>query len=412
MVTVTSPSPRATIGLFTPRPGALIWAAATVIAVALAAVAVPIHAALYGVPLIVALTLGLAHAGSVPLALVRPRTAAIASVIAVALTAITGTSAAPWPLSVPSMIAQAIVVLVIALRAPTILAVATWLASVALPLLIALPAGWFLPSYDLDAAVIDLVVFAGISGVTLAVGLLLAGRENVRAQLVREKQVSAAEQTRRELVEERARIARELHDVVAHSMSVIQVQATTARYRLPGLDDDAVQEFETIAASARTAMGEMRRLLGVLRDESTERATVPQPGVDAIGELIESARRAGVPVSYRPEAVPSVHGTVSLTAYRIVQEALSNVIRHAPGAETTVTIDRGDDARLHISVENAAAPDGAAPRTRPDQGGHGLIGMRERAALLGGSTSIGRTAGGGFRVEATLPLDPGDEEQA
>ena len=213
------------------------------------------------------------------------------------------------------------------------------------------------------------------------------------------------------MVKERNRIARELHDVVAHSMSVVQVQATTATYRIPGLDDTVRAEFDDIAAQARTALREMRTLLGVLREESGMAPLTPQPGRTGIEELAAGARRAGSVVevevgeSLQRTELPS---SVGLVVHRIVQEALANVVRHAHGARVDVRLHLQGEAgrrRVEVSVRNGPPSEDSGDAVGTlDDGGHGLVGMRERAVLLGGSVSCGPTDDGGFSVLAQVPL--------
>jgi signal transduction histidine kinase len=202
---------------------------------------------------------------------------------------------------------------------------------------------------------------------------------------------------------ERTRIAREMHDVVAHHMSLIAVRAETAPYRLGGLSEPAREEFGQISAVARESLVEMRRLLGVLRSEGQEALVAPQPGIADLGELVERARQAGAAVRLMlPEGAVGASPAVELTAYRIVQEALSNVARHAPGVPATVRLGT-DGGELTVVVHNDAPP-----QPVPDHGaGHGLIGMRERAVSVGGQLSAGRDPGGGFEVRAVLPLSGG-----
>jgi signal transduction histidine kinase len=232
---------------------------------------------------------------------------------------------------------------------------------------------------------------------------------------------------------ERARISRELHDVVAHHISMIAVQAETARLTTPGMPAAGAQRLSSIGDTARAALTEMRRLLGVLR-EDTETGVAdrqPQPGLRQLNELLDAAREVsgtgtrlilhGAPVTLDPG--------VELAAYRIIQEALTNARRHAPGAAVDVELHYADD-RLQLRIrDNGPGPPGAASvdaagagaawpdavgsgaagldaagsrGVRPD-GGHGLLGMRERAAAVGGELSTGQAAGGGFLVCATLP---------
>jgi signal transduction histidine kinase len=201
---------------------------------------------------------------------------------------------------------------------------------------------------------------------------------------------------------ERARIARELHDVVAHHISLIALQADTVRLTTPGLPADGASGLVTIADSARTALTEMRRLLGVLReDTAAEPDRRPQPSLHQLNELVDATRAAG-----RVAARLIVQGRVrplspvlELTAYRIVQEALSNSRRHAHGAAIDVDVRYGEDAlRLRVRDNGPAA-------TRTDGiPGHGLTGMRERAAMIGGTVTAGPADPVGFLVEAVLPV--------
>ena len=242
----------------------------------------------------------------------------------------------------------------------------------------------------------------------LAVGGI-GGLVAARRQLAVETRRTEAEQQRAAVLTERARIARELHDVVAHHMSLIAVQAETAPYRLTGLAADATDEFTSIGAGARQALVEMRRLLGVLRSEQPAELS-PQPGLAELPVLVDTARRAGADVTLRTRGTPRpVPVGVDVSAYRIVQEALSNARRHAPGAAVRVRLEHRPDA-VAIEVRNAAP---AAPPAPGDTGpGHGLLGMRERAAMLGGTVSADATPDGGFLVTAVLPTDPPDTDPA
>lgn len=224
-----------------------------------------------------------------------------------------------------------------------------------------------------------------------------------RQRLAEEERLTAEERTRRRLLEDRTRIARELHDIVAHHMSVIAVQSSTAAYRIEGLNDAARKEFDQIGDAARASLGEMRRLLAVLRSDDEDSERVPQPGLAGIDTLVQTTRRAGTPVSLDLRRAPDdVADTIALTAYRVVQEALSNVLRHATGAQTTVDVFRCDDD-LVVRVVNFAPPDGG-PRIEQPGPGHGLVGMRERVTVVGGRLTAEPRADGGFLVEAVLPL--------
>jgi signal transduction histidine kinase len=201
---------------------------------------------------------------------------------------------------------------------------------------------------------------------------------------------------------ERARIARELHDVVAHHISMISVQAETARLTTPGLPATGAQRLSAIGDTARAALTEMRRLLGVLREDArTEVADrQPQPGLRQLNELLDEARDAtgaGTRLIVRGAPDPLDPG-VELAAYRIVQEALTNARRHAPGAAVDVELHYTEDA-LTLRIRD----NGPGPAPEDPAGGHGLLGMRERATAVGGRLRAGPAVGGGFLVEARLP---------
>ncbi|MCP2334798.1 sensor histidine kinase [Actinomadura rupiterrae] len=239
-----------------------------------------------------------------------------------------------------------------------------------------------------------------------------AGAGIVRWARTQAERQSAAEQTigatllENTAKSERARIARELHDVVAHHISMIAVQAETARLATPGMPADGAKRLLSIGDTARTALTEMRRLLGVLREDAggTQQARQPQPGLAQLVDLVAETRATtGSAVRLIVSGpVAELDPGVELTAYRIVQEALTNARRHAPG--TAVDIELHYEANgLRLRVRDL----GPGPRDdiRPDA--HGLLGMRERAATVGGDLHIGPAPGGGFLIEATLPARSG-----
>ncbi len=230
----------------------------------------------------------------------------------------------------------------------------------------------------------------------------ISSRWGAERALAAQTERTELEQARRAVLEERARIARELHDVVAHHMSLIAVQAETAPYRLTDLPESALAEFGSLSGVAREALAEMRRLLGVLRSDQPA-ALAPQPQLSDLPALVDTARRAGVTVDLAvPRAMGDVPSGVAVCAYRIVQESLSNASQHAPGAAISVSVGHdGGAVRLRVANEPAAS---ARPAASEPGSGHGLTGMRERVALLGGSLSAGPSAGGGFVVSAVLPF--------
>jgi len=203
---------------------------------------------------------------------------------------------------------------------------------------------------------------------------------------------------------ERARIARELHDVVAHNVSVMIALADGASYALDEDPARAKSAMRTASRTGRQALGELRRLLGVLRDGDADAEFAPQPGLHQLDELLHDLRSAGVPVSYEVSGRPStlLPAGLELAVYRIVQEALTNTLKHAgPGAEAHVRMVHGDD-ELEVEVLDTGKP-------RPDppaNGAAGLRGMRERAAVYDGDLSAGPAPGGGWRVHLVLPLEP------
>jgi signal transduction histidine kinase len=298
----------------------------------------------------------------------------------------------PWPWHPAQVIALIISLFAVPLKYPRGIAVWTYLSAVALMVMFVLR-----PENNLIGVIL------GLTAITVIADLL--GRRNDSQRRLREEQErTELEQARRTVLEERTRIARELHDVVAHHMSLIAVRAETAPYRIAGgVPDPVADEFAAIAATSREALTEMRRLLGVLRSE-TPPPTQPQPGLSDLAELARAARDAGVDVRLEMPGTLPVPPALGLTAYRIVQEALSNARRHAAGAPVTIRLAEAD-GRLTVDVVNGPGTPSTAPAHDHPQG---LIGMRERATMLGGSLSARPTDDGGFAVTAVLPAN-GDE---
>ncbi len=238
-----------------------------------------------------------------------------------------------------------------------------------------------------------------------------AATQRVGHALAEQVAATQHEEARRAVLEERARIAREMHDIVAHHMSLIAVAAETAPYRLAErsesgsaeLTDDTAAEFASLSNAARAALADLRSLLGVLRNDE-EPARGPQPRLSDVPQLIEATQRAGIQVELSmPGGDNDVPAAAGLCSYRIIQEALSNAGRHAPGCSVTVDIGR-DDRQLRIDVTNGPGTSAAATPAHHHRAGHGIIGMRERVTLLGGSLSALPTADSGFIVTATIPL--------
>jgi len=269
--------------------------------------------------------------------------------------------------------------------------------------------------------VLALTSHGSVPAVLLAAGAPAAAAAGITVRARREARIrtAAGEALADTLTEhtargERARIARELHDVVAHHISMVAVQAETARLTTPGLPAAGAQRFTEIGNTARAGLTEMRRLLGVLRDDAEEAgATVadrhPQPGLPQLAELIDAARQASGSSARLIVSGPVAEFDpgVELAAYRIVQEALTNVRRHAPGAAVDVELRYHADALLLRIRDNGPGCAHASLDGRGSSGGgHGLAGMRERALAVGGSLRTGAAPGGGFLVSADLPAKP------
>jgi signal transduction histidine kinase len=219
----------------------------------------------------------------------------------------------------------------------------------------------------------------------------------------RERRVQLAERerdltAREAVVEERARIARELHDVIAHNVSMMVIQAGAER-RVLEETSPTREVLETVERIGRSALTEMRRLVGMLRSEDAD-PLAPQPGLRDLSTLVTQVREAGLPVDLVVEGEPcELPAGIDLSAYRIVQEALTNALKHAGEARAAVRVQYGADA-----LELEIADNGTGSAKAPESGGHGLVGMRERVALYGGRLDAGRRSGGGFSVRVVLPI--------
>jgi signal transduction histidine kinase len=254
----------------------------------------------------------------------------------------------------------------------------------------------------------DLVFVSIICGGVWATGRMVRGRRQLAAVLADKNVLLEQEQEARALqaaAEERARIARELHDVVAHSVSVIVVQAGAERRALGDERADTREVLEAIEQTGRQALTEMRRLLGMLRKDDDELALAPQPSLEHLDLLVSQIRDAGLPVGLEVEGTPApLPAGVDLSAYRIVQEALTNALKHAGPARARVRVRyRRDDVELEILDDGAGGEPVAA--NGDGSGGHGLVGMRERVTLFGGDLAAGQRSDGGYAVKARLPIE-------
>jgi signal transduction histidine kinase len=230
--------------------------------------------------------------------------------------------------------------------------------------------------------------------VMLLVRRVVGDRERRLALAARERDVASREA----VLEERARIARELHDAIAHNVSMMVVQAGAERRTIPSQEGSTLDVLATIEQIGRGALTEMRRLVGMLRNGDAE-PLAPQPGLADLPTLVTQVREAGLPVELHVEGDPrALPVGIELSAYRIVQEALTNALKHAGEARACVRVTYGPDS-LALDIVD----DGAGGPARAGGGGHGLIGMRERAALYGGRFDAGRAPSGGFAIHVLLP---------
>ncbi|MET9887919.1 sensor histidine kinase [Streptomyces sp. NPDC006430] len=352
-----------------------------------------------GLPLVTALVTG----ASILLAMFRPIAGWWLGLLAGGLSAwqIHGHvgSGQTWPWTAGGLFALAPVLLLVALRVPprvTVTVVGVSLAGTGLA------EALFKPEHS-QSSVLPAVLLYGFVGL---LGYALRATRLARGKLVEQETITEEERAQRTLLEERNRIARELHDVVAHHMSVISIQAQVAPHLVDNPSAELKENLAGIRENALEALTELRRVLGVLRSEQPDDPANPhhpQPTLAELDGLVDNVRSAGLAVTTEIAGTrrPLAPG-VELTAYRIVQEALSNCLRHAPGSRVEVGIAYGP-RELHLCVANSA-PTRPAP---PSQGaGHGLLGMRERAGMLGGELTAGPRPGGGYEVSAVLPMDP------
>jgi signal transduction histidine kinase len=229
---------------------------------------------------------------------------------------------------------------------------------------------------------------------------VVAARRTEAVRVAEERAKRSEEEARRAVDHERTRITRELHDVLAHSVSVMTVQASAVRRLLKPEQEREREALLTVEETGRQALVEMRRLLGIMRDDAEPAARAPQPGIGTLPALLEQIRRSGLPVELTIEGTPvELPPGVDLSAYRIVQEALTNTLRHAGPAHAWVAVRYGgEDVEIEVANDGSENGDGA---------GHGLVGMRERVALCGGELHSGPRPGGGFTIAARLPVSGG-----
>jgi signal transduction histidine kinase len=269
-------------------------------------------------------------------------------------------------------------------------------------LAIAIGAAAIVSNHDPTGSYADFVFMTITFTIVWLAGFGLGGKlrqvtvaEERAARLERERE----ERARTAVADERARIARELHDVVGHSVSVMTVQAAGVRRLLRPEQEREREALEIVEQTGREALAEMRRLVGVLRRPEEAPALAPQPSLVFLDKLVDQARESGLPVELRVEGEPvELPAGLDLTAYRLVQEGLTNALKHARAKHAQVLV-RYDDGHVEVSVTDDGTGDGGG-----ESGGHGLVGMRERVAVYGGELEAGKQPGGGYRLRARLPV--------
>ncbi|MET8678330.1 histidine kinase [Streptomyces sp. NPDC004647] len=345
-------------------------------------------------------TLGMALVQTAPLlvALLRPVGAWWLSLAITALISLSWT----WP--GPGVLAHLGVMVLVVLRSRPLVAFEMWLISV-----VVLGGLHSLSPDAFDGSGVPMAVFAAF---TLAIAVAARGWSVARGEVAEQETLVADVRGQHTLLEERARIARELHDVVAHHMSVIAIQAEAAPYRVSDPPEELTKSFSTIRQSAVEALAELRRVLGVLRFESpddTGMPDAPQPDLSRLDELVDGVRAVGLSVEIaRTGAQRPLPQGVELSAFRIIQEALSNALRHAPGSQVRVEV-----AYVLTGVGLRIVNTPPTGKVQPSPGmGHGVMGMRERASMLGGEVTAEPTPDGGFEVAAFLPAEQLTDQRA
>lgn len=348
--------------------------------------------------------LGLAAAVPLVLVLSRPVAAWWLSLAGICVVAASGLDTELWPFAETTSASHLTVMVLVALRSQPRVAVVMWLCTAAAGNVV-------VKVFHQEAWEVNNVAdFTLWSAIALTCAALVRGWWDARGRAVASHTETLAERSRRTTLEERTTIARELHDVVAHHMSLIAIQAEAAPYRVEKPPPELAASFVTIRENAVAALAELRRVLGVIRisdyghDDDPE---APQPTLDALDGLLDNVRKAGLPVEkVVVGARRDLPQGVELSAYRIVQEALSNALRHAPGADTRVELAYVLGG-LAVRVVNGPVGADAGPGTEAGSlnlgSGQGITGMRERVVMLHGELTAGPAAEGGYEVVAWLP---------
>ncbi|MEV6685318.1 histidine kinase [Streptomyces sp. NPDC051130] len=354
----------------------------------------------HGVSQAMLLLMGLMAAAPVLMTLVRPVGAFWAALAVTAVLSLVQDRDLTWPWSPGTFAAYLGVMAVVAMRSRP--RVACWLWVITLVFGAAMPV--LVSSYESNVA-----PMAFVSALVLLTVTVLNTRRQAEREVVAQQQVTAVERDRRTLLEERTTIARELHDVVAHHMSVVAIQAEAAPYRVKNPPAELEAAFATIRENAVAALTELRRVLGVVRSADYEAPDEPQPTLASLDGLLANVREARLSVEKTVTgAVRELPQGVELSAYRIIQEALSNSLRHAPGAAAGVEVSYVLGG-LGIRVVNGPPTEKVLPSPGT---GHGITGMRERVAMLEGEMTAGETAAGGYEVAVFIPVRRPTEPQA
>ncbi|MCS0601220.1 histidine kinase [Streptomyces sp. LP11] len=391
---------------FSGRPRAYaLWTPHTVVA-AVGVVAMLLNLASNGTDGVAGLLCGFLALGPVLLTLVRPAGAFWLSLAATTVVGLVGDDWQSWPWAEGSFLSHLAVLTVVAIRTRPRTAAWMWLLTV-------LYGSWIVAVLGAGHDDIDASPMVLFSALILLVVTVRHIRREAQQEVTAQQTVTAVERSRRTLLEERTTIARELHDVVAHHMSVVAIQAEAAPYRVENPPPELEKAFATIRENAVAALTELRRVLGVVRAEDYAAPDAPQPTLADLDGLLANVREAGLEVEKTVTgAVRELPQGVELSAYRIVQEALSNALRHASGASARVEIGYVLGG-LGLRVVNGPPP--APNLVKPSPGaGHGITGMRERVSMLNGEMTAGRTDDGGYEVSVFLPVPaaPADEDAA
>ncbi|MFI1029702.1 sensor histidine kinase [Streptomyces sp. NPDC020951] len=340
--------------------------------------------------------LGLLALVPVLMTLVRPIGAFWLSLASTTAVALLGSSYDDWPWLPGSFASHLMVLTVVAIRTRPRTAAWMWLLTAAYGFVAETAFGW--GHYATNTA--PMLVFSAIILLTITVWHI---RRQAEEKVTAQETVTAHERSRRTLLEERTTIARELHDVVAHHMSVVAIQAEAAPYRVENPPPELEKAFATIRENAVAALTELRRVLGVVRAEDYEVPDAPQPTLAELDGLLANVREAGLDVEKGVTgAVRELPQGVELSAYRIVQEALSNTLRHAPGASARVEVGYVLGG-LGLRIVNGAPPNPTLIKPSPGAG-HGITGMRERVTMLNGEMTAEATREGGYEVTVFLPV--------